>query len=155
MRAGRWAALAAMVMCMVVTAAPAGAAVDPPSACKIEQPTGLWPPYFYEDYWNTYTHGGFNSDWVAHPRPVGTLKAIMLFVDFPDRPATAVTQVTPRDYRTPQPYYDDFKAFTPWFDMASWGRFHIDLQPCSSGTGCRRRRPTGGWTIAPTTRRGA
>ena len=87
-----------------------GRGVDAPSACKIERPAGLWPPYFYEDYWNTYTHGGFNSDWVAHPRPVGTVKAIMLFVDFPDRPATAVTQVSPIDYRTTQAYYDFLKA---------------------------------------------
>ena len=87
MHAGRWAALAAVILSMVVAAAPAGAAIDPPSACKIERPAGLWPPYFYDDYWNTYTHGGFDSDWVAHPRPVGTVKAIMLFVDFPDRPA--------------------------------------------------------------------
>ena len=85
MRAGRWAALAAVLVSLVVASAPAGAAPDPPNACKIERPDGLWPPYFYEDYWNTYTHGGFNSDWVAHPRPVGTVKAVVLFVDFPDR----------------------------------------------------------------------
>ena len=84
MRAGRWAAVAAVLVSLVVATAPAGAAPDPPNACKIERPDGLWPPYFYEDYWNTYTHGGFNSDWVAHPRPVGTVKAVVLFVDFED-----------------------------------------------------------------------
>jgi hypothetical protein len=57
----RWLAFVAMVVSMVVVAAPAGAAPDPPDACKIERPPGLWPPYFYDDYWNTYTHGGFNS----------------------------------------------------------------------------------------------
>jgi len=62
MRAGRWAVLAAVIVSMVAAAAPAGAAIDAPSACKIERPAGLWPPYFYDDYWNTYTHGGFNSD---------------------------------------------------------------------------------------------
>ncbi len=53
----------------------------------------------------------------------------MLFVDFPNAQASNVTQTSPRDYRTPQPYYDDFKAFVPWFDMASYGRLHIDLDP--------------------------
>ena len=130
MRIERCVVLAAALMSsFVVATASARAAIDPPSACKIEQPVGLWPPFFYEDYWNTYTHGGFNSDWVAHPRPVGTLKAIMLFVDFPNAQASNVTQTSPRDYRTPQPYYDDFKAFVPWFDMASYGRLHIDLDP--------------------------
>src|SRR5436190_1304675 len=62
MRAGRWAVVAAMVVSMVVMAAPAGAAPDAPDACKIERPAGLWPPYFYDDYWNTYTHGGMNND---------------------------------------------------------------------------------------------
>ena len=129
MRARRWAAFAAMVVSMVVVAAPAGAAGDPPAACKIERPDGLWPPYFYEDYWNTYTHGGFNSDWVAHPRPVGTVKAVMLFVDFPDRPASAVTQVAPIDYRQPQPYYEFLKASVPWFQTASYGRFNLEITP--------------------------
>ena len=107
----------------------AGAAIDPPSACKIERPAGLWPPFYYDDYWNTYTHGGMNNDWVAHPRPVGTVKAIMLFVDFPDRPASAVTQTSPIDYRQPQAYYEFLKGFVPWFDTASYGRLHVDLQP--------------------------
>ena len=110
MRAGRWAAVAAVLMSLVVATAPAGAAPDPPNACKIERPDGLWPPYFYEDYWNTYTHGGFNSDWVAHPRPVGKVKAVVLFVDFPDRQASAVTQVSPVDYRQPQPYWEFLKG---------------------------------------------
>ncbi len=129
MRARRWAAFAAMVVSMVVVAAPAGAAVDPPAACKIERPSGLWPPYFYEDYWNTYTHGGFNSDWVAHPRPVGTVKAVMLFVDFENAKAENVTQRTPIDYRTPQAYYDFLKQSVEWFRMASYGRFNLEITP--------------------------
>ena len=129
MRARRWAAFAAMVVSMVVVAAPAGAAVDPPAACKIERPPGLWPPYFYDDYWNTYTHGGFNSDWVAHPRPVGTVKAVMLFVDFPDRPASAVTQTSPIDYRQPQAYYEFLKQSVEWFRTASYGRFNLEITP--------------------------
>ena len=118
-----------MVVSMVVVAAPAGAAIDPPGACKIERPPGLWPPYFYEDYWNTYTHGGFNSDWVAHPRPVGTVKAVMLFVDFPDRPASAVTQTSPIDYRQPQAYYEFLKQSVEWFRTASYGRFNLEITP--------------------------
>ena len=129
MRAGRWAALAAVLVSLVVATAPAGAAPDPPNACKIERPDGLWPPYFYEDYWNTYTHGGFNSDWVAHPRPVGTVKAVVLFVDFPNAQASNVTQVSPIDYRQPQPYWEFLKASVPWFSTASYGRFNLEVTP--------------------------
>ena len=129
MRAGRWAALAAVLVSLVVASAPAGAAPDPPNACKIERPDGLWPPYFYEDYWNTYTHGGFNSDWVAHPRPVGTVKAVVLFVDFPNAQASNVTQVSPIDYRQPQPYWEFLKASVPWFSTASYGRFNLEVTP--------------------------
>ena len=129
MRAGRWAAVAAVLVSLVVATAPAGAAPDPPNACKIERPDGLWPPYFYEDYWNTYTHGGFNSDWVAHPRPVGTVKAVVLFVDFPNAKASDVTQVSPVDYRQPQPYWEFLKASVPWFSTASYGRFNLDVTP--------------------------
>ena len=46
MRAGRWAAVAAVLVSMVVAVAPAGAAPDAPSACQIERPAGLWPPFF-------------------------------------------------------------------------------------------------------------
>ena len=152
MRARRWAAFAAMVVSMVVVAAPAGAAVDPPAACKIERPAGLWPPYFYEDYWNTYTHGGFNSDWVAHPRPVGTVKAVMLFVDFPDRPASAVTQdVADRlppaagVLRVPQGVRARGSGPRPTGASTSRSR------RSSSGTGCRRTARSGGWTTAPPT----
>src|SRR5918992_4622107 len=102
---------------------------DSADACKIQRPDGLWPPFYYDDYWNTYTHGGFNSDWVAHPRPVGTVKAVVLFVDFPDRPASAVTQVAPIDYRQPQPYWEFLKASVPWFSTASYGRFNLDVTP--------------------------
>ena len=129
MRAGRWAAVAAVLVSLVVATAPAGAAPDPPNACKIERPDGLWPPYFYEDYWNTYTHGGFNSDWVAHPRPVGTVKAVVLFVDFEDAQASKVTQVSPIDYTQPQPYWEFLKASVPWFSTASYGRFNLEVTP--------------------------
>jgi hypothetical protein len=118
-----------MLVALTVVVTPAGAAPDAPDACKIERPAGLWPPYFYDDYWNTYTHGGFNSDWVAHPRPVGTVKAVVLFVDFPDRPASAVTQVAPIDYRQPEPYWEFLKASVPWFHTASYGRFNLEVTP--------------------------
>lgn len=125
----RYGPVALLVVAMAVVAAPAGAAGDPPAACKIERPAGLWPPYFYEDYWNTYTHGGFNSDWEAHPRPVGTVKAVVLFVDFPDAQAQHVTQRAPIDYRNPEPYWDFLKASVPWFSTASYGRFNLEVTP--------------------------
>ena len=156
MRARRWAAFAAMVVSMVVVAAPAGAAVDPPAACQIERPSGLWPPYFYDDYWNTYTHGGFNSDWVAHPRPVGTVKAVMLFVDFPDRPASAVTQTSPIDYRQPQAYYEFLKQSVRVVPdrvlRALQPRDHADLQVVPDAAEQHR---VARWTTASPTRAAA
>jgi M6 family metalloprotease-like protein len=134
-----------VVSMLVVFAAPAAAAGDPPAACKIERPAGLWPPYFYEDYWNTYTHGGFNSDWEAHPRPVGTVKAVMLFVDFPDRPASAVTQVSPIDYRQPQAYYEFLKQSVEWFRTASYGRFNLEITPIFKWY--RMPRPSTEWRM--------
>lgn len=125
----RFGLVALLVVAMAVVAAPAGAAVDPPAACKIERPAGLWPPYFYDDYWNTYTHGGFNSDWQAHPRPVGTVKAVVLFVDFPDRQAADVTQRTPVDFRNPAPYWDLLKPSLPWFTSSSYGRLNLEVTP--------------------------
>jgi hypothetical protein len=32
---------------------------------------------------------GLNSDWTKQVRPIGTVKALMIFVDFPDAPASA------------------------------------------------------------------
>jgi len=125
----RYGLVALLVVAMALVATPAGAAGDPPAQCKIERPAGLWPPYLYEDYWNTYTHGGFNSDWQAHPRPVGTVKAVVLFVDFEDAKAENVTQRAPIDYRNPQPYWDFLKASVPWFSTASYGRFNLEVTP--------------------------
>ena len=133
MRARRWAAFAAMVVSMVVVAAPAGAAVDPPAACKIERPAGLWPPYFYDDYWNTYTHGGFNSDWVAHPRPVGTVKAVDAVRRLPGPRRRARSRSARRSTTAqPQAYYEFLKQSVEWFRTrvlrALQPRDHADLQ---------------------------
>ena len=155
MGAGRWAALAAVLVSLVIVdRAGRVRRSDPPSACKIERPAGLWPPFFYEDYWNTYTHGGLNKDWVAHPGTIGTLKAIMLFVDFPDRPASAVTQPSPIDYRTAAgPTTSSSSRFVPWFGhgvlRALERRADADPQVVPDAEAARR---SGGWATAAATR---
>lgn len=61
--------------------------------------------------WRTRTsHHGLNSDWTKQVRPIGTVKALMIFVDFPHAQA-----VDPNpnqggyDWRVPQSYWDLLK----------------------------------------------
>jgi M6 family metalloprotease-like protein len=145
MRARFMAVVVTVLAAIAAVPAASPAAPDAPGNCQIQRPDGLWPPFYYDDYWNTYTHGGFNSDWIAHPRPVGTIKAIVLFVDFPDRPASAVTQIAPIDYRNPEPYWDFMKPFVPWYDLASYGRLHIDVTPIFKWY--RMPRPSTQWNM--------
>ncbi|MDA0185136.1 DUF1080 domain-containing protein [Solirubrobacter phytolaccae] len=60
---------------------------------------------------------------------MGTVKAVVLFVDFEDAKAENVTQRAPIDYRNPQPYWDFLKASVPWFSTASYGRFNLEVTP--------------------------
>src|SRR3954452_20838814 len=60
-------------------------------------------------------------DFDQYRRPVGTLKGVMLFVDFPDAPAT-----TPADM-----IYEDvfFPEAADWLAMSSYGRLNLSVTP--------------------------
>jgi M6 family metalloprotease-like protein len=57
--------------------------------------------------------------------PLGTLRAAMVFVDFPD--ARAEANVDPRDRQT-QTYYDELvPESVAWLDASSFGRVRLDV----------------------------
>ncbi|TDU80583.1 hypothetical protein [Streptomyces sp. KS 21] len=71
---GLSAALAAALLLLLLVA-PTADAADSPSACALRGTTG-------------WTDEGHDTDYSVFRRPVGTVKVGMLFVDFPDAPAT-------------------------------------------------------------------
>ncbi|MEU9096428.1 M6 family metalloprotease domain-containing protein [Streptomyces sp. NPDC048361] len=63
---------------------------------------------------------GVNTWNFAYPRPVRALKAVMVFLSFPDsQPATA-----PKDLAS-----DYFPATSRFFEQASYGKFRLDAEP--------------------------
>ena len=82
----RWVSVAVAVLLSAVCALPASAAPpDAPTACRVDRPDGLWPGDYVND-WDTNLHHGLNSDWTKQVRPIGTVRALMIFVDFSDAP---------------------------------------------------------------------
>ena len=105
---------------------------------------GLWPGDYVDD-WDTNLHHGLNSDWTKQVRPIGTVKALMIFVDFSDAPASAANpNQGGRDWRVPQSYWDFLEPSVEMFKRASNGRFTLDVD---LGRQWHRmpepRRPTG------------
>ncbi|MEV6732803.1 M6 family metalloprotease domain-containing protein [Streptomyces sp. NPDC051364] len=92
------AALAAALLLLLLVA-PTADAVDSPSACALRGTTG-------------WTDEGHDTDYSVFRRPVGTVKVAMIFVDFPDAPATEAPS-------------EDSAQITPgadWLWYASYGR---------------------------------
>ena len=111
MRGTRFAALAALFICALGGAATATAAPpDAPTACRVDRPAGLWPTNYVDigtGPWDTHLHHGLNSNFNEHTRPIGTKRAVMIMVDFSDRPSTgAPANQNGRDWREAQPYAD-------------------------------------------------
>src|SRR4051812_34611792 len=82
------AAAAAVVVAPTATAAPP----DAPGQCRVNQPPGLWNSDYVDlgtGEWDTNLHSGLNSDFTKQVRPIGHVKALMIFVDFSDAPASA------------------------------------------------------------------
>ncbi len=121
------AALAALLLIVpVATAAPP----DAPTSCRIDRPDGLWN----EDYvdlgtgpWDTHLHHGLNSNFNEHTRPIGRVRAVMIFVDFEDAKATeAPENQQGRNWRLPQSYWDLLRPGVDLFTKSSNGRFNLD-----------------------------
>ncbi|MEM2342325.1 MAG: M6 family metalloprotease domain-containing protein [Candidatus Bathyarchaeia archaeon] len=56
---------------------------------------------------------------------VGRLRAVMLFVDFPNAPASNA----PEGYRDTEPYYRWFAPAIDWFKASSYGRLDLEITP--------------------------
>src|SRR4051794_39311181 len=114
-------------------AAPAAMAAPPdaPTACRVDRPDGLWPGDYVDigtGPWDTHLHHGLNSDFTLHTRPIGRVRAVMLFVDFSDRPSSSAPPSTGgRDWRVPQSYWDLLKGGVDLFTKSSYGRFDLDV----------------------------
>jgi M6 family metalloprotease-like protein len=116
------AALAAVAIAAPVAAAGGG---DRDSGCRITSPPQGWPDGTSQGF-DTNLHHGLDSDWRKHIRPVGKVRAVMLFVDFPNAPGAA----NPAPYDTPQAYYDFLAPQgIEWFERSSYGRFDLEITP--------------------------
>ena len=73
-------------------------------------------------------HSGLNSDFTKQVKPIGHVKALMIFVDFPDAPASAANpNQGGRDWRDQQSYWEFLKQSVDFFNTASNGRFQLDV----------------------------
>jgi len=124
----KWLCVAVAVLVSVVVAVPASAAPpDPVPECRVDRPDGLWPGDYVNE-WDTNLHHGMNSDWTKQVKPIGHVKALMIFVDFSDAPAAAANpNQGGRDWREPQSYWDFLKQSVDLFNQSSNGRFQLDV----------------------------
>ena len=68
---------------------------------------------------------GIPSDFNVFLRPIGTLKAVMVFVDFPDAPIGEANQ----GWQGRQPYLELHRAGADWLYRASYGRVQVAITP--------------------------
>jgi M6 family metalloprotease-like protein len=120
-----------------LAAAPAGAAAtagtesaavtrgrsEPARACEIKRPPEGWPDGTSADF-DTNLHSGIDSDWKLHVQPKGKVRALMLFVDFPN--ATADTNAAP--YDNAEAYHDFLAPSVDWFERSSYGQFKLQIK---------------------------
>jgi M6 family metalloprotease-like protein len=121
---GRWAfgsirsmALTRFVLAMVLlalTVSPALAATPTGevSACKLPATTG----------WHDEGH---DTDFGVFLRPTGLLRAVMLFVDFPNARATQA----PASWRKTGPYSEWLAPAATWLRTASYGKVRLSITP--------------------------
>ncbi|MFF7993900.1 M6 family metalloprotease domain-containing protein [Kitasatospora xanthocidica] len=98
----------ALALTLPLTAATPAAAAPSPSAaaCALPGRTG-------------WTDEGHDTDRTQFLRPLGTKHVLMLFVDFPDAPATG----------DPGDYYDRLAPAADWMRQDSYGRTRLDITP--------------------------
>lgn len=93
-------------------------------ACEIAKPPEGWPDGTSAGF-DTNLHHGLDSDWRLHVRPVGTVQAVMLFVDFPNAPAEG----NAAPYDDIPAYHDFLSPAVDWFERSSYGRFDLQITP--------------------------
>jgi M6 family metalloprotease-like protein len=121
MRRKRIAAVAA-VLAAVVAGVPAAGAHSSAKACEITAPPEGWPDGTSAGF-DTNLHHGLDSDWRLHVRPVGRVRAAMVFVDFPN--ARAEDNAAP--YAETGAYHDFLAPAVDWFRRSSYGRFDLEI----------------------------
>jgi hypothetical protein len=91
-------------------------------ACEITKPPEAWPDGTSAGF-DTNLHHGLDSDWRLHVRPVGTVRAAIVFVDFPN--ARAQDNAAP--YADTGAYHDFLAPAVDWFRTSSYGRFDLEI----------------------------
>jgi M6 family metalloprotease-like protein len=119
----------AIAIVTVLAAVLAGAGVasadgDSARACEITKPPEGWPDGTSAGF-DTNLHHGIDSDWNLHVRPVGTVRALMLFVDFPN----AQAQDNAAPYADTGAYHDFLAPGADWFRQSSNGRLDLRITP--------------------------
>ncbi|TQF01529.1 M6 family metalloprotease domain-containing protein [Kitasatospora acidiphila] len=66
-----------------------------------------------------WTDEGHNTDYTQFQQPLGTKHVLMLFVDFPDAPASGSLD----------DYYRELAPAQDWMKQDSYGRLHLEIDP--------------------------
>jgi M6 family metalloprotease-like protein len=115
-------ALLATFVAGAPAAEPATHRAENAKACEITKPPEGWPDGTSAGF-DTNLHHGLDSDWRLHVRPVGTVRAAMVFVDFPN----AQAQDNAAPYADTGAYHDFLAPAVDWFRRSSYGRFDLDI----------------------------
>jgi M6 family metalloprotease-like protein len=114
----------AIVAFLLAAVALPAAADARPGSCEITKPPEGWPDGTSAGF-DTNLHHGLDSDWRLHVRPVGKVRAIMLFVDFPN----AQAQDNAAPYADTAAYHDFLAPGADWFRQSSYGRMDLRITP--------------------------
>jgi M6 family metalloprotease-like protein len=121
--------ICAAVLGSLLVAATAAAGSSDAAACRITSPPGGTGES--SQGFNTRLHEGQDTIWTdyrrgvaGNVRPVGRVKAIMLFVDFPNARAEDNEGI----YTDTEPYYDYLAPQAErWFNTSSYHRLRFDI----------------------------
>ena len=113
--------IAALLLVMTVSPTLA-ASPDDISACKLPAATG----------WHDEGH---DTDFDVFLRPTGLLRAVMLFVDFPNARASQA----PTGWRQTDPYSEWLAPAATWLRTASYGKARLSITPVDTWYRMSRR----------------
>ncbi len=105
---------AALIVLLLTACGPALAqSGEPPSAGKLPGTTG-------------WTDEGQDTNWQVFLKPIGKIRAVMLFVDFPNARAADA----PAPYGDTQTYYDFFvPGAVQWYKDSSYNALNLEVTP--------------------------
>ena len=104
--------LAVVLLVATVTPTLAAPPKDPAAECKLPATTG-------------WSDEGHDTDFDVFLRPTGQLRAVMLFVDFPNAPASKA----PSGWRKTDPYSNWLAPAAGWLQTASYGKVRLSITP--------------------------